>query len=95
MTKIACDVLMIIRSTSKDLYLVIQAENINVYGAFLHNYGRATDAVRRRCGSSQRFADLTREIACRGQPVSLDDLLHKPVARVQKNALVLHVSRGG
>ncbi|XP_045772789.1 active breakpoint cluster region-related protein isoform X2 [Maniola jurtina] len=66
------------------------AENINVYGAFLHNYGRATDAVRRRCASSQRFSDLTREIACRGQPVSLDDLLHKPVARVQKNALVLH-----
>ncbi|XP_073956741.1 rho GTPase activating protein at 1A isoform X1 [Choristoneura fumiferana] len=66
------------------------AENINVYGAFLHNYGRATDAVRRRCGSSPRFADLTRQIACRGQPVSLDDLLHKPVARVQKNALVLH-----
>ncbi|XP_041978968.1 active breakpoint cluster region-related protein [Aricia agestis] len=66
------------------------AENINVYGAFLHNYGRATDAVRRRCSSSPRFADLTRQIACRGQPVSLDDLLHKPVARVQKNALVLH-----
>ncbi|XP_063383871.1 active breakpoint cluster region-related protein [Cydia fagiglandana] len=66
------------------------AENINVYGAFLHNYGRATDAVRRRCASSQRFADLTRQIACRGQPMSLDDLLHKPVARVQKNALVLH-----
>ncbi|XP_049873106.1 active breakpoint cluster region-related protein isoform X2 [Pectinophora gossypiella] len=66
------------------------AENINVYGAFLHNYGRATDAVRRRCSSSPRFADLTRQIACRGQPMSLDDLLHKPVARVQKNALVLH-----
>ncbi|XP_053609189.1 active breakpoint cluster region-related protein isoform X1 [Plodia interpunctella] len=66
------------------------AENINIYGAFLHNYGRATDAVRRRCSSSQYFAELTREIACRGQPVSLDDLLHKPVARVQKNALVLH-----
>ncbi|XP_013164778.1 PREDICTED: active breakpoint cluster region-related protein isoform X2 [Papilio xuthus] len=66
------------------------AENINVYGAFLHNYGRATDAVRRRCGTSPRFADLTRQIACRGQPMSLDDLLHKPVARVQKNALVLH-----
>ncbi|XP_026499559.1 active breakpoint cluster region-related protein isoform X2 [Vanessa tameamea] len=66
------------------------AENINVYGAFLHNYGRATDAVRRRCATSQRFADLTRQITCRGQPMSLDDLLHKPVARVQKNALVLH-----
>ncbi|RVE50864.1 hypothetical protein evm_004431 [Chilo suppressalis] len=66
------------------------AENINIYGAFLHNYGRATDAVRRRCSTSQRFADLTRQIACRGQPMSLDDLLHKPVARVQKNALVLH-----
>ncbi|XP_060803118.1 active breakpoint cluster region-related protein [Amyelois transitella] len=66
------------------------AENINIYGAFLHNYGRATDAVRRRCSTSQYFAELTREIACRGQPMSLDDLLHKPVARVQKNALVLH-----
>ncbi|CAG9102723.1 unnamed protein product [Plutella xylostella] len=71
------------------------AENINIYGAFLHNYGRATDAVRRRCGSSQRFSDLTRQIACRGQPMSLDDLLHKPVARVQKNALVLHVACRG
>ncbi|XP_059052122.1 active breakpoint cluster region-related protein isoform X2 [Achroia grisella] len=66
------------------------AENINVYGAFLHNYGRATDAVRRRCGSSSTFAELTGAISCRGQPCSLDDLLHKPVARVQKNALVLH-----
>jgi hypothetical protein len=26
------------------------------------------------------------------QRLSLEDLLHKPVARVQKNALVLHVS---
>ncbi|CAB3261568.1 unnamed protein product [Arctia plantaginis] len=66
------------------------AENINIYGAFLHNYGRATDAVRRRCSSSQSFAHLTKQISCHGQPMSLDDLLHKPVARVQKNALVLH-----
>ncbi|GBP69338.1 Breakpoint cluster region protein [Eumeta japonica] len=72
------------------LYVMEKAENINVYGAFLHNYSRATDAVRRRCASSPRFKDLTREISCRGQPMSLDDLLHKPVARVQKNALVLH-----
>uniref|UniRef100_A0A2H1V822 SFRICE_023459 n=1 Tax=Spodoptera frugiperda TaxID=7108 RepID=A0A2H1V822_SPOFR len=68
------------------------AENINIYGAFLHNYGRATDAVRRRCSTSQSFAHLTKQISCHGQPMSLDDLLHKPVARVQKNALVLHVS---
>lgn len=66
------------------------AENINIYGAFLHNYGRATDAVRRRCATSQSFAHLTKQISCHGQPMSLDDLLHKPVARVQKNALVLH-----
>lgn len=69
-----------------------QAENINVYGAFLHNYGRATDAVRKCCANSTKFGDITRNIACRGQPMSLEDLLHKPVARVQKNALVLHVS---
>lgn len=74
----------------------IMASNIGLYGAFLHNYARATDTVRRCSAHSTQFGEITRDIRLRGFPkgpgLSLEDLLHKPVARVQKNALVLHVS---
>lgn len=72
----------------------IMASNIGLYGAFLHNYARATDTVRRCSAHSTQFGEITRDIRLRGFPkgpgLSLEDLLHKPVARVQKNALVLH-----
>lgn len=72
------------------------ASNIGLYGAFLHNYARATDTVRRCSAHSTQFGEITRDIRLRSFPkgpgLSLEDLLHKPVARVQKNALVLHVS---
>lgn len=79
------------------VFFFSQAENLNDYGAFLHNYGRATDTVKRRCQNSQQFAGITSDIklkSLQGQLLSLEDLLHKPVARVQKNALVLDVSFG-
>lgn len=73
------------------------ASNIGLYGAFLHNYGRATDTVRRCSANSAQFGQITKDIRLKGLPkgqgLSLQDLLHKPVARVQKNALVLHVSK--
>ena len=54
----------------------------------------------RKCSASNaQFADITRDIRLKSlgggqsQSLSLEDLLHKPVARVQKNALVLHVSK--
>ncbi|XP_060812731.1 active breakpoint cluster region-related protein isoform X2 [Bombus pascuorum] len=72
----------------------VMASNIGLYGAFLHNYARATDTVRRCSAHSTQFGEITRDIRLRGVPkgpgLSLEDLLHKPVARVQKNALVLH-----
>nr|XP_033321705.1 active breakpoint cluster region-related protein isoform X3 [Megalopta genalis] len=72
----------------------VMASNIALYGAFLHNYARATDTVRRCSAHSTQFGEITRDIRLRGFPkgpgLSLEDLLHKPVARVQKNALVLH-----
>nr|CAD7392837.1 unnamed protein product [Timema cristinae] len=62
-----------------------------------HNWdGRLTigDHFRIMCSAnSHQFADITRDIRLKslaGQTLSLEDLLHKPVARVQKNALVLH-----
>lgn len=73
----------------------LMASNINLYGAFLHNYARATDTVRRCSAQSLQFGEITKDIRLNGFPkggpgLSLEDLLHKPVARVQKNALVLH-----
>lgn len=72
-----------------------QASKLDVYASFLQNYPRAIETVRRCSSQSPQFADITRSIKLRslqGQPQSLEDLLHRPVARVQKNALVLHVS---
>lgn len=69
------------------------AVNLPLYGAFLANYGRALDTVHKCSATNLQFNEITRNITCKqlsGQPISLEDLLHKPVARVQKNALVLH-----
>ncbi|XP_047494681.1 active breakpoint cluster region-related protein-like isoform X2 [Penaeus chinensis] len=69
------------------------ASKLDVYASFLQNYPRAIETVRRCSSQSPQFADITRSIKLRslqGQPQSLEDLLHRPVARVQKNALVLH-----
>ncbi|XP_070506398.1 active breakpoint cluster region-related protein isoform X2 [Chironomus tepperi] len=68
------------------------ADNIQIYGAFLHNYGRAIDTVK-KCGvSNPQFKEIVSNIILNStneQSLTLEDLLHKPVARVQKNALVL------
>ncbi|KAB7505049.1 Active breakpoint cluster region-related protein, partial [Armadillidium nasatum] len=69
------------------------ASKLDVYAQFLQNYQRAVETVRRCSSQSAQFADITRSIKLRslqGQAQSLEDLLHRPVARVQKNALVLH-----
>lgn len=68
------------------------ADNIQIYGAFLHNYGRAIDTVKKCSNSSPTFREIVSNIILNStneQSLSLEDLLHKPVARVQKNAMVL------
>jgi active breakpoint cluster region-related protein len=68
------------------------ADNIQIYGAFLHNYGRAIDTVKRCSAHNPQFKEIVSNIILNStneQTLSLEDLLHKPVARVQKNALVL------
>nr|XP_045609928.1 active breakpoint cluster region-related protein-like isoform X2 [Procambarus clarkii]XP_045609929.1 active breakpoint cluster region-related protein-like isoform X2 [Procambarus clarkii]XP_045609930.1 active breakpoint cluster region-related protein-like isoform X2 [Procambarus clarkii] len=79
-------------STIGELFRVL-ASKLDVYASFLQNYPRAVETVRRCSTQSPQFADITRSIKLRflqGQAQSLEDLLHRPVARVQKNALVLH-----
>ncbi len=76
------------------------ASRTKLYAAFLDNYPRALDALHRCSEAYPQFADLTRSIKLRSvkgqravqqpqQTVSLEDLLHKPVARVQKHCLCL------
>lgn len=68
------------------------AAHIHLYGAFLHNYGRAIDTVKKCSTHSQQFKEIVSNIVFKNQneqSLSLEELLHKPVARVQKNALVL------
>lgn len=66
--------------------------NLTLYGAFLSNYGRALDTVRKCSITNAQFRDISKNVTCKRlseQPISLEDLLHKPVARMQKNALAL------
>uniref|UniRef100_A0A182XYA9 Uncharacterized protein n=1 Tax=Anopheles stephensi TaxID=30069 RepID=A0A182XYA9_ANOST len=68
------------------------AGHIHLYGAFLHNYGRAIDTVKMCSTHSQQFKEIVSNIVFKNQneqKLSLEELLHKPVARLQKNALVL------
>lgn len=69
------------------------ASRLEVYKLFLENYSKAIETVRRCNASNLKFEELFKNIklnTSKGQPATLEDLLHKPVARVQKNALVLH-----
>lgn len=69
------------------------AAQTSLYVAFIHNYGRAIETVK-KCGSNnQQFKEIVARIVVNPKnEQSLEDLLHKPVARVQKNDLVLVVS---
>lgn len=68
------------------------AKHIHLYGAFLHNYGQAIDTVK-KCGeNNMQFKEIVSKIVLNSQNeqlLTLENLLHKPVARLQKNALVL------
>lgn len=72
------------------------ASRTKIYAAYLNNYQHALEALHRCTETYPQFADLTRSIKLRtvkgqrqGQSLSLEELLHKPVARVQKHCLCL------
>ena len=72
------------------------AQQTKVYAKFLGNYPAALETLHRCIQLYPQFADLTSSIKLRtlkgqqqGQSLSMEDLLHKPVARVQKNCLSL------
>lgn len=71
----------------------VLASKLGVYAAFLQNYSKAIETVKKCSIENVKFAEIIKSIKLKymkGQATTLEDLLHKPVARVQKNALVLH-----
>ncbi|KAL5276296.1 ABR family protein [Megaselia abdita] len=67
------------------------ASSMNLYNVFLHNYGQAIDTVKKCSDNSKIFKETVSTIVLNlknEQSLTLEDLLHKPVARVQINALV-------
>ncbi|XP_054730679.1 active breakpoint cluster region-related protein isoform X2 [Anastrepha obliqua] len=69
------------------------AESFNLYSAFLHNYGQAIETVKKCSANNPQFKQIVSTIVVNlhtEQSLTLEDLLHKPVARVQINALVFN-----
>ncbi|XP_014759772.2 active breakpoint cluster region-related protein isoform X3 [Drosophila ananassae] len=69
------------------------ADMFDLYSAFLHNYKNAIDTVKKCSGTNPQFKKIVSTIVVNlqtEQSLTLEDLLHKPVARVQINALVFN-----
>ncbi|XP_065364346.1 active breakpoint cluster region-related protein isoform X2 [Calliphora vicina] len=69
------------------------AEMFDLYSAFLHNYNQAIETVKKCSASNPQFKKIVSTIVLNlqtEQSLTLEDLLHKPVARVQINALVFN-----
>lgn len=63
-------------------------DQIDLYGAFLHNYGRAIETVKKCGANNAQFRDIVSKIVLNSpneQTLTLEDLLHKPVARYMIN----------
>ncbi|KAH8245447.1 hypothetical protein KR032_010476 [Drosophila birchii] len=69
------------------------ADMFDLYSAFLHNYKNAIDTVKKCSANNPQFKKIVSTIVVNlqtEQSLTLEDLLHKPVARVQINALVFN-----
>lgn len=68
------------------------ASQLDVYSKYLKNYSSALETLRICCQQNEHFNEIAMAIKLKSQKITttLQELLHKPVARVQKNALVLH-----
>ncbi|XP_075154378.1 rho GTPase activating protein at 1A isoform X3 [Haematobia irritans] len=69
------------------------SEMVDLYSAFLHNYNQAIETVKKCSANNPQFKKIVSTIVLNlqtEQSLTLEDLLHKPVARVQINALVFN-----
>ena len=68
------------------------ASQLEIYSKYLKNYSSALETLRICCQQNEHFNEIAMSMKLKSQKITttLQELLHKPVARVQKNALVLH-----
>jgi hypothetical protein len=69
-------------------------ENIMVYEAYIQNFPIALEVISKCSKENVQFRDLTASIKVKslgGQSLSLQEMLHKPVSRIQSHAMVLQV----
>lgn len=67
-----------------------------MYGAYLQNYSRAVETVRKCSQNNAEFCEIAKNIRLKShqnqnQAVSLETLLYSPVSRVQKNTEIIQV----
>ena len=66
---------------------------LSSYSDYLKNYSLALETVQKCSSANQQFCKAIKEIklkSMKGRSLSLEELFHKPVARVQEIALILH-----
>uniref|UniRef100_A0A8C9KBC9 BCR activator of RhoGEF and GTPase n=1 Tax=Panthera tigris altaica TaxID=74533 RepID=A0A8C9KBC9_PANTA len=76
------------------------ASQLGVYRAFVDNYGVAMETAEKCCQANAQFAEISENLRARSNKDakdqttknSLETLLYKPVDRVTRSTLVLHVS---
>ena len=64
------------------------------YTLFLANYKDALETIRKTSQNSPQFSEMTRQIKFKSnqqQTATLEELLHKPVARIQRQVAITKV----
>jgi len=75
-----------------DLFKLLAEEEYKLAPGYLQNYPKAIEAIHRCRVESEKFAKFSVEIQVphMKEKPNLEELLHKPVVRFQRNTLVLH-----
>lgn len=75
-----------------DIFKTLADEENIIAPVFIKNYPKAVQTVRKCWAENPQFALLTKQIKVKNnnETPSIEELIHKPVLRFQRNSLVLH-----
>jgi breakpoint cluster region protein len=75
-----------------ETFKMLALEEYPIAAEYLKNYQSALATIQRCAQENPQFQELTKVIKCKGinESSSLEEILHKPVVRIQRNTLVLH-----
>lgn len=77
-----------------EIFKVLAMEEYGIAPEYLRNYSKALSTIHLCRSASPQFDQLTKEISFKSssgmEKTTLEDLLHKPIVRFQRNTLLLH-----